>query len=858
MEPLQLGDYRAIARLGRGGMADVFLCVRRGIAGFSRLVVIKRLREDLAAQPDAARFRTLLLDEARIAARLRHPNIVQTSEVCADAELPYLVLEYLDGQPVSAVMRQVRRAQEAMPHPLALAVVGDVLGALGYAHELTDYDGTPLRIVHRDVSPQNIFWTYAGEPTLVDFGVAKYAYGEETELGVVKGKVGYMAPEQARGQPIDARADVFAMGVVLWELIAGRRLLRGSSQAETLHKLLYEPLPVLPEVVPDVAPAIAAICDRALAREPADRYPSAAAMRADVERAVGGARPTRDELAAFIAPRFEAERRDRAEQLRIAMASEHTMVSLIPRAPEPPTRVLHGGGGDRASSPSSASMAELNTNELETLIEAAHAESPVLTLAQQAEPSSRSRLVTGLAVALAATLIALAVVGYQRLTREPTAAGRRAGGPAAPTAAGTPVVASTPPNLRLCGSNTVGAALAPALVARYLETKRGATAVSRVPGAVPEEQRVVATVGGEPFVVEVSAHGTGTAFEGLAAGTCDLGMASRAMNAKEAGGALGDLRMPATEHVIALDGIAVIVHPNNPIRAIDRGQLRDVFTGAITDWSALGGPAGPIALYARDDHSGTFDTFKGIILGSTPLAADARRYADSNELADTVAADPSAIGFIGLPYIRSAKALAVGEPGGAAMLPTSFTVTTEGYLLARRLYFYHRAGALAPYVADLVTFVLSSDGQAAIRDAGFVDLEVAIGAEASCDRGCPARYAKLVARARRLSLDFRFRSGADALDSRATRDLDRLTHFLADHLDAEILLLGFSDADGDARANLQLSRHRARTVADELATRGVRAAAVEGFGAALPVAANASAADRERNRRVEVWLRPRR
>ena len=180
------------------------------------------------------------------------------------------------------------------------------------------------------------------------------------------------------------------------------------------------------------------------------------------------------------------------------------------------------------------------------------------------------------------------------------------------------------------------------------------------------------------------------------------------------------------------------------------------------------------------------------------------------------------------------------------------------YLLARRLYFYHRAGALAPYVSDLVTFVLSSDGQAAIRDAGFVDLEVAIGAEASCDRGCPARYATLVAGARRLSLDFRFRSGADALDSRATRDLDRLTHFLAEHLDAEILLLGFSDAAGDARANLQLSRHRARTVADELATRGVRAAAVEGFGAALPVAANASAADRERNRRVEVWLRPRR
>ncbi len=316
-----LGDYRLIATLGRGGMAEVFLAVRHGQGGFTKLVVIKRLRADLMEYGDAARYRALILDEARLAARLHHPNIVQTFEVHEAEGAPYLAMEYLDGQPLSQVISAANRARTRLPPEFALRIVADTLAALDHAHELRDYGGAPLEVVHRDVSPQNLFWTYDGDIKLMDFGVAKFALGSSrTEAGMVKGKLTYMAPEQARGQTIDRRADLFAVGIVLWELIAGRRLLRADSDAASLQKLLFEPLPALDQVRPDVDPAIAAICARALERDPALRYPTAAAMRADVERVRGARNPRREDLAAFVAPLFVAERRDIATLLDRAMS----------------------------------------------------------------------------------------------------------------------------------------------------------------------------------------------------------------------------------------------------------------------------------------------------------------------------------------------------------------------------------------------------------------------------------------------------------------------------------------------------------------------------------------------------------
>jgi phosphate transport system substrate-binding protein len=411
------------------------------------------------------------------------------------------------------------------------------------------------------------------------------------------------------------------------------------------------------------------------------------------------------------------------------------------------------------------------------------------------------------------------------------------------------------PDLRLCGSNTIGAELGPALVEAFLKRK-GAQAVTRE--AEPEHSRLTAQIGGQAMVIDVRAAGSATAFEGLVAGTCDLGMASRAINDKEikklADAGHGDLSSPATEHVIGLDGIAVIVHPNNRLVTLDRGQLHDIFTGKLTDWGQLGAAPGPITVLARDNKSGTFDTFKNLVLGSDALLPSARRLAESDVLADAVAGDPSAIGFIGLAYVRSAKALAVGDAGAAPRLPTSFTVTTEEYMLSRRLYMYSTPSPRTPLVTELVSFVLSAQGQAVVRETNFIDLNVSLRDGEPCDLRCPRGYAAMVAHAQRISLDFRFRTGSEQVDSRATRDLDRVVQFLRGYPNAKLLLLGFSDSAGLPIANVRLSQHRATTIARELEVRGIHATIVDGFGAAMPVAPNATEADRQRNRRVEAWL----
>jgi phosphate binding protein len=746
-----LGGYRLIASLGRGGMAEVYLAVRSGISGFHKLTVIKRLRADLEASSSAARFRALLLDEARLAARLRHPNIVQTLEVGEDRGQPFMTMEYLEGQSLGRVMKSARRADARLPTAYALRVIADVLAALDYAHTLADYDGTPLGIVHRDVSPQNVFWTYAGEIKLVDFGVAKFAQSStQTDAGTVKGKLTYMAPEQARGESIDGRADLFAVGIMLWELVSGRRLLRAQTDAATLQRLLFGELPSLARVVPGIDPELARISARALERDRERRYQSAKEMRDDLERVLASG-PRRDELAAFVAPLFAEERAVVAQHIRDALAGGEAIVSL--------------------------EMADLGSSKgVEIAHTAETVADPVLPIdspttvapVPNAPPPPRRSRVVWLVAAVAAVLGVDAVVWWQLRPGAPAAAVAEppAPAPAVPTPAAAPHAA----DLRLCGSNTVGAELAPAIVDAFL-ARKGAAKVSRE--VEPEHARLTATLGGREVVVDIRAAGTATGFEGLVAGSCDVAMASRAINDTEVGklSAMGhgDLRSPATEHVIALDGIAVIVHPNNKLASLDRGQLHDVFTGKLNDWSQLGGAAGPITVVARDAKSGTFDTFKSLVMGGDEVPATIRRFAQSDALADTVAGDPSAIGFIGLAYVRSAKALGVADRGAPPMLPTAFTVATEAYMLSRRLYLYTTPTPKSPLVTELVSFALSQHGQRVVRDAGFVDLSVALRDPQPCDARCPPRYAAVVAGARRISLDFRFRGGIATRSTAARR-----------------------------------------------------------------------------------------
>lgn len=337
-----------------------------------------------------------------------------------------------------------------------------------------------------------------------------------------------------------------------------------------------------------------------------------------------------------------------------------------------------------------------------------------------------------------------------------------------------------------------------------------------------------------------------------------MGFSSRAINDGEVTALIekgrGDMRSPAAEHVLAMDGIAILVHANNPVRSIDRSALHGIFTGRIRDWAALGGPPAPISVHARDDKSGTFDTFRSLVLGHDRLVDTAKRYWDSVELSDTVASETTAIGFVGLPYIRSAKALAVGEPGAAPLLPTRFTVSTESYMLARRLYMYTLPKPRTVWATEFVSYALSRHAQEVVTRSQFIDLGL-FTQQARCSALCSPRYAAAIANAERVSMDFRFRTGSTEPDSRAGRDLDRLVALLAERVQDSVLLFGFSDSVGNASANSKLSTERAKAIARELAMRGVLASLVTGFGAEMPVASNEADMGRQRNRRVEVWLK---
>ena len=275
----RIGKYRVIAELGQGGMATVLLAITAGPAGFNKLRVLKVLKKELEKDAD---FLTMFLNEARLAARLNHANVVQTHEVEVENGRHFLVMDYLDGQPLHAVLRQITRP--CMPLDIHLRILADVLAGLHYAHTLTDFDGTPLNVVHRDVSPQNVIVTYDGQVKLVDFGIAKASgVTSATQSGVFKGKLAYIAPEQAGGDVIDARADVFSVGVMLWEAMAGRRFASGDSQTTALAKRLAGTEPRVRQVLPDTNQELAEICDRAMAHRPSDRFASARELREALE-----------------------------------------------------------------------------------------------------------------------------------------------------------------------------------------------------------------------------------------------------------------------------------------------------------------------------------------------------------------------------------------------------------------------------------------------------------------------------------------------------------------------------------------------------------------------------------------------
>jgi eukaryotic-like serine/threonine-protein kinase len=276
-----LGKYQLIAEIARGGMGVVYLAMVQGPGGFNKLVVVKELKPELVEEPA---FLTMFLDEARLAARLSHPNIVQTNEVGNDGDRYFMAMDYLDGRGLDQIRRRSKSAGFGLSVPMQIRVICDMLAGLDYAHKLTDFDGTPLNIVHRDVSPQNVFVTFDGQVKLLDFGIAKAANSmHETHAGVVKGKVSYMSPEQGRGWKVDARADVFSAGVMLWEALTGKRMREGRNDQEKLWALVSSDVARASSIKPWVPPVLDDICARAMAWNRDERYPSAGAMQHDLE-----------------------------------------------------------------------------------------------------------------------------------------------------------------------------------------------------------------------------------------------------------------------------------------------------------------------------------------------------------------------------------------------------------------------------------------------------------------------------------------------------------------------------------------------------------------------------------------------
>jgi serine/threonine-protein kinase len=313
------GKYRLFARLGSGGMADVYLAVAHGTMNDTRLVVIKRLRDEHAN--DAA-TRGMFLDEARLAARLNHPNVIQTFEAGNENGSFFLAMEYVDGQPLSRILTTLRRQGKILEPRLAARICSDALNGLHYAHELADFDGSPLEIVHRDVSPQNVMLTYEGAVKLVDFGIAKAAGTTETAHGVFKGKVAFMAPEQVRAENVDRRADLFAAGIVLWESVTGRHLMAESTPAATLYNLMTKEIPRASEVNPNVPAELDDIIERALRRDVSERYQTAKEMRDDLEAFIVSSGGVRHEELGEIAKTLFADTREKVQaQIRSQLAT---------------------------------------------------------------------------------------------------------------------------------------------------------------------------------------------------------------------------------------------------------------------------------------------------------------------------------------------------------------------------------------------------------------------------------------------------------------------------------------------------------------------------------------------------------
>ena len=666
----------------------------------------------------------------------------------------------------------------------------DVLSALDCAHT--------VGFVHRDVKPSNIIVDTSGRAWLMDFGIA-LAMEEErrlTRTGTAVGTPDYMSPEQiVRPKDVDPRSDIYSFGCVLYAMLSGAPPFggEGSSEYHIKESHVRTPPPPLRDRNASISPAIEEVVHHCLQKEPEDRPQTCAEVLRSFEQAISEQDGIRASVKPVSAPSVPT---------LSAFAVSESLSIEKPAAPAPlaPVELRPARGGGKTGP-----RLEATTRR------------------------SRVPLYSLLGLLLVAALVA----GYFFLFSSPETV------------------------LRLEGSTTIGDELAPALLKAFLASE-GATDIKEVhdTGSGKDHHDVQAKLSGSwrPVVFSVVANGSSKAFAALHAGTADIGMASSPIGDKDFNllRPLGDMRSPACENVVALDGIAIIVNPANPLPSLTRGQLAAVFSGTITDWSQLGIRPGPIQLFGRDSGSGTYKTFADLVMGGKGFASTLQVKDNGEEITRNVLADPNAIGYVALAQTGGATPLPLSSaPDTIPLIPSPFTVATEDYILSRRLLLYTPANP-TELARKFVNFSLSAPGQEVVKKVNFVQqtphFEVV-----SIPAGAPAEYRAIVTGMRRMSLNFRFRSNGTDLDNKALADIQRAATSLNQNGIREgVQILGFADSRGGA--NPRLSRERAEVVASRFRSYDI-SVNVAGFSSAMPVGDNNLEEGRQKNRRVEVWVR---
>lgn len=435
------------------------------------------------------------------------------------------------------------------------------------------------------------------------------------------------------------------------------------------------------------------------------------------------------------------------------------------------------------------------------------------------------------------------------------------------------------------GSNMIGSSLMPGLIEAYSETQN--SVVERQIGADATQvvMRLLADDGSEVAAINLRSDSSANAFPGLISGEAAIGMSSRPVTETEvaalAQAGFQGINSAGQEHILALDGLIVVVSHDNALGAISTADLTDIFSGAIDNWAALGGPDAPINVYMREPGSGAYDIFTSLVLESQGqrLTPRAQFFRSSRGLSDAVAADPGAIGVTGIAYERNSRALALETECGLVVEPTEFNVKTEEYPLSRRLFLYTTGASLAPSAKGLLEYALSDDAQGQIADLGFVNQQITSIPLNNQGRRIAEAFiqprdqesirtmrdmALELLDAERLSTTLRFQPNSSVLDVKSRGDIGRLARHIAGGAfkNKELVLIGFADDVGRFEANMALSEQRATQIRAELegelaalGAAGETSVTTLGFGQLAPVACSEGGLGQASNRRVEVWVR---